>query len=348
MMSSTCTHDGVCTNSDVAQLGGLANLPTVIRHDSLSYMKNRDGIPMELILEPIFENSENDGTEAESSCSLYMAESSIPYSGLGMYAGRDFDRGERIENLPQVVVPLIDYHKDGSILTNYPWDASNHGAVLESKSSKTLCTNLGMLANSHLGLINARQRSEDGIEILLGSIDRRSDFGTGATSLYHAASFNAEVRIERGSELFADYGEQYFHYREEEFNAIFPTHSNYKEADGIVRSFAAKLKAVTTKEDEQAWKDTVAKAQEGVGEERIRVAYALPDSVEDVKYVAEVGTARYAIPGSSRSIEWLEENAMCLDNLRMGKSDIPHSGYGKCDLSKTHFNLVHCRIPSHL
>ena len=67
----------------------------------------------------------------------------------------------------------------------------------------------------------------------------------------------------------------------------------------------------------------------GNGAERMRVAYALPDAVEDLKLVAKIGTARYSIPESSRSIEWLEENGVCLDNLRMGKSNIPLAGYGK-------------------
>ena len=62
---------------------------------------------------------------------------------------------------------------------------------------------------------------------------------------------------------------------------------------------------------------------------KFRVAFALPEDVEDVKYVATVGTARYSIPESMRSLEWLEENGVCLDNMRMGKSDIPYAGHGK-------------------
>jgi hypothetical protein len=36
------------------------------------------------------------GQAAPSHCSLYMAESSIPNAGLGVYAARDFQMGERI------------------------------------------------------------------------------------------------------------------------------------------------------------------------------------------------------------------------------------------------------------
>jgi hypothetical protein len=338
MTISTCTSDDICTYLEGIQQTELPNLPTVIRYDSSSYLHQREWMPIELKPEQTFyENEErqdeddpgNAFIEHQSSCSLYMAMSSIPNSGFGIYSGRDLDRGEKIDLMPQVVIPLIDFQKK-NILQNYPWTAYLYGAHLEDEESKILYPGLGMLANSHLGLVNVMQKSVGGIEILNGPMDRRLDYGTGAYSLYHAASFNANTGIERGSELFLDYGEVYFHGREEEFVAIFPTGSNYREADGIVRKFAQGLGDVFTAEDEQAWKEIVTKLQDEGDEDRIRVAYALPDSVEDVKYAAEIGTARFSIPESIRSIEWLEESGLCLDNLRKGTSDIPHAGYGKC------------------
>jgi hypothetical protein len=37
-----------------------------------------------------------EGQHEDAHCSLYMAESSIPSAGLGVYAARDFHMGERI------------------------------------------------------------------------------------------------------------------------------------------------------------------------------------------------------------------------------------------------------------
>ena len=38
-------------------------------------------------------------TTSSSSCDLYMAESSIPNAGIGVYAGRDYQVGERIVSI---------------------------------------------------------------------------------------------------------------------------------------------------------------------------------------------------------------------------------------------------------
>ena len=185
-----------------------------------------------------------------------------------------------------------------------------------------------MLANSHLGLFNAKQMSEREVERLVGSTDRASEFGAGATSLYSAASFEAVKDIKKGAELFVDYGTNYFHGREQKWNKVFPAATDFVKADEIVRDFAQKLGDEITEEDEIKWKDIV--EQTGEEEDKVRTAYALPDSVQDVKYVAEVGTARFDVPGSLQSLEWLEENAMCLYNLRRGQSGIPHAGHGEC------------------
>ena len=263
----------------------------------------------------------------EQTCSLYMAESSIPNSGLGVYAGKDIARSDLVDDMPQVVIPLIDFKDKKTILWDYPWSGEWYGATLESTNPKILTPNIGMLANSHLGLANTQQRSEKGMHIHVDSEDRTSNFGAGANTLNHYASFSADTDIMRGSEIFADYGTSYFQHREEKFNLVFPSRGDYKEADSIVRDFAEKLGDTITEDDAKSWADIVQRVKDD--DEKIRVAYALPDSVEDVAYVAEVGTARYSLPGSSRSMEWLEDNGMCLDSIRMGKSDIPNALFGK-------------------
>ncbi len=64
----------------------------------------------------------------DSQCRLYMAESSIPNSGLGMYSGVDIPASAYVDLNPQIIVPLVDIelHQgrkyDRSLLSNYPWN----------------------------------------------------------------------------------------------------------------------------------------------------------------------------------------------------------------------------------
>ena len=330
MMSSTCTADGVCTNTEAIQPIALAPLPPIIRHDVLAYLNQRQGAS-ELKSEPPLSPKQWHRKQDifETQCTLYMAESSIPNAGLGIFAGKDFEVDELVDPAPQAVVPLIDIQRhtkyEGSVLANYPWASWTQGAQLEAKSIHILYPNLGMLANSHLGLANAENTNYCKIDI--GSNNRTTDYRTGANTLYHSASFTVEgSRIAMGSEIFVDYGEGYFHHREEQFDIVFPTFANYEEADKIIRDFAKTLKDEITEEDEEAWDKLVTELEDD--ELKTRVAFALPEFVDDVAHVAEVGTARWSIPESIRSTEWLQEHGICLDNLRMGKSEIPYAGNG--------------------
>lgn len=315
----------------------------IIRNDLQAYLEERKGAP-ELKPPPVFPKTWYQGnveTYAEPTCSLYMAESSIPNAGLGIFAGRAFFEEEPVDPSPQVVIPLIDLENSplytGSVLANYPWAGWSQGAHFEAVASTVLYPNLGMLANSHLGLANVDQNAVDGQIHLLGSTDRESDFSAGANTLYHGATFNVSKKpIRAGEEIFVDYGVSYFHFREEQFNMVFPTSTDYAEADEIVEDFAKKIGDEITDKNRREWKKIIMELEEDMGNEddeddkgKFRVAFALPENVEDVKYVATVGTARYSIPESIRSLEWLEENGVCLDNMRMGKSNIPYAGYGK-------------------
>ncbi len=341
MEAATCTSVDVCTPA-APNTNILPKIPTVVRHDSQTYMRERKGMPnLNPYHGPVFPKQwyQYDDIYSDPQCKIYVAESSIPNAGLGLFAGVDFVYDEFIDTNPQIVIPLIDpskydYSYSRSLLHNYPWSGWTQGAQFESESTSVLYPKIGMIANAHMGLINVEQ-SSDKIVSERGSFDRSIDYGTGARSLYNAFTFKVcrYEGIEQGSELFIDYGEAYFHDREEAFQMIFPTSSNYEEADEIVREFAARMgnegvKDEISDETRKAWKDIVRKIEDDGSHEQTRVAFALPEKLEDIKYVAEVGTARYSIPESIRSIKWLEDHGLCLGNLYKGKSNIPYAGNG--------------------
>lgn len=63
-------------------------------------------------------------------------------------------------------------------------------------------------------------------------------------------------------------------------------------------------------------------------EEDNRIRNALPRSLERVPEVIEMGTAKNSVPNRLRSIDWLKDNGICLDNIKPGKSTIrgAHNG----------------------
>jgi len=55
---------------------------------------------------------------------------------------------------------------------------------------------------------------------------------------------------------------------------------------------------------------------------------ALPQSVGDIDQVTQLGSARSHLPNIVGSLDWLEKNAMCMDNLRPGQSTNAPPGRG--------------------
>jgi hypothetical protein len=112
--------------------------------------------------------------EDNTECGLYMAESSIPHSGLGMYTARNISEEERIgfgdvsvqvediiENARLRVLHSrlgLEYEKEW-LLEHYYWTAESTMAQFDADFIESMVPGFGMLANSHTGLFNAAMRS---------------------------------------------------------------------------------------------------------------------------------------------------------------------------------------------
>lgn len=159
-------------------------------------------------------------------CGLYMAESAIPNSGMGMYTTKPYGTSDRIFH-GDVVVMLEDYHENMRLrelyrnsssspepagefwflLTNYYWDSQTTFSLYEGDSISSIIPGLGMLANSHPGLVNAEVEAPHQYDYYL---NRSKDPGAGASSAYHDGHFYAPRPIGVGEELFVDYGQKWY------------------------------------------------------------------------------------------------------------------------------------------
>ncbi len=376
----------------------LPPLPTIIRHDKEAYFEQRLNLPplsspsFDSLLSDGDNDTASDSTSASDDdnkkhstgtrklpkkwsttnqssssspisapeeCRLYMAKSSIPNSGLGIYAGVNIPPNTFVDTDPQIVLPLFDIedhnakssgietHYDDNIISNYPWNSYSKGAQLEAKLANLLYPNLGMLANSHLGLANTIQDNAKCHRQYSSVVKRSTNPGAGSYSLYSAMSFKTktDAGIAAGDEVFVDYGAGYFHHREKVWNTFFPTSDDYSTADDIVDEFL-------DGDIEMEWEDVLALLKRGkydlkededdeddddddnsndpVEKKKTqqRIAHALPESTSDLEHVSKIGTAKYSVPNSTLPLNFLKNHGICLDNLRMGKSSIPQGGYG--------------------
>lgn len=152
-----------------------------------------------------------DDCEARSqqppTCGLWLAESSIPHAGIGMYAGRSYEKKEALAATGDVVIPIVDinfYHgsKFNFLWDSYTWGAAELHAENEGIDEVNMASpGFGAAANCFLELLNVdewRAHNDN------AGLHRSRDPGAGAFSPYHNRTATAKTKIEAGQELFVD------------------------------------------------------------------------------------------------------------------------------------------------
>ena len=189
-------------------------------------------------------------TEAEGSssstyleCELYIAESTIPNAGMGLYSGVSKITTEKIGNGDKAI-PLLDimWHNGGSNagsqynhtfetnffnpMQNYVWNGVQMGMGLEVFASTTdvsaFWPGIDAMVNSYSGLINLKKATPIYDE---GGLHRSKHPGAGAITPYQANPSVVTRDIPVGGELFKSYGEPWFLGRE--YLGFIPLESHY-------------------------------------------------------------------------------------------------------------------------
>lgn len=127
----------------------------------------------------------------------------------------------------------------------------------------------------------------------------------------------------------SSYGDEWFVAREKALGVI-PNEKHFEEANEWLEEF--KENAI---EHCQGWEGDVkcrdkqyeVMLKEVLEKDR-RLRAAFPDNVEDVPDAIAIGTARFSARSSLQSVEFLQENGACLDNIIVGTSTIPQAGQG--------------------
>ena len=240
------------------------------------------------------------------------------------------------------------------------WDSYRGG-------TQSLIPGMGMMCNSHPGLTNARmRRPEVDLAGLHRSRDAGSGGYSEYHGYRYVASAQGDLggkdsdapklpggKIPAGMELFVDYGDGWFLSDERTELGPVPLSNTYKKADDLLEKFGSLVtKLVASSATAVAGRD------EGGGEEEDASAVAVTEDLWDV--VATLGewawTGRIrnallplrngtvalrasragwggaalhsSLPDVVRSLLWLEEHGLCLDNLSEGISTVRQAGRG--------------------
>ena len=279
-------------------------------------------------------------------CRYYIAQSSIPNSGWGIYTAIDIKEDDIVFQ-PEIIVPIIDIAKHNQKSHNwmpdsYVWQPEVPGIEFESDHVDAFIPGPGAIPNSYPELNNVGVRNKGSYDDC--GLHRSKDPGAGAFSYYIYDDARAIRNISAGSEVFINYGEHWFQYRTESFGYV-PLSGDFKHVDSTVTSFLAlKSKKETTLSSEaisNLWELT---KQISSDAPRVLNAFKITNG-GDLKKIKEIGIARYSLPNSQTNLTWMQKNGLCIDNLHPAKSNIPQAGKGAFVYQTFHKGEVVAPLP---
>jgi len=255
---------------------------------------------------------------------------------MGMYVGQtSFESGDIVGGADPVV-PLfkIEWHNGNRpfdfLWTEYVWSAEILNEMeqeVEDEDDLSFCSpGIGSVANSKLNMVNV-EYVEDTPRISMSGVSSESP-GAGAFTPYVRRQFHASTHMAPGMELFVYYGEDYFEYRDA--YAEVPMPKDYVVADRLLKLFrylkeiVPELMTSNTNISQDLYHLMVHDQAY-----RSRALHVMPSNMSMIDHILMTGgTANVTYNESIRSLEWLEENGSCMDNIKDGVSTIPHAGRG--------------------
>jgi len=265
-------------------------------------------------------------TVREAKCGVYVATSTIPNAGKGIYMGVTVP-GKDFTSISQYpVLPVVDFPAGVAWdARDYVWFGNTYETEYEAGSQghvDVMVVNHGALANFHPGLVNFHP----GKTFFSPLLDLRIDPGAGAFSDYADFSFLSQHEVKAGEEVFISYGESWFSAREGLKHN--PFSANYLEANQIIASsFSLSIHQEIKIENKQVEELLQMIKNNAVFDERTKLVLSSVESfsqIEDI--IIQNGSAESTT--ETRSLEWLEENGICVDHLYVKESTIRQAGRG--------------------
>lgn len=290
----------------------------------------------------VLENGEQDcfSSPNNPSCTLYMAESTIPGAGLGIFTGVHRQKDELVWP-GDVMFPVVDleYHMLAlgpdslfNPLKDYVWFGPEMGMQQETSYPyvspeyvTAFCPGLDAAINCNLALLNV-EKGRPKYETT--GLHRSKDPGAGAFTPYHQCETLAVEDIPAGGELFKFYGDWWFESRPEVFGLI-PLSEDYPAAEELVEEYNSLISTMqtstrewTTEMSQDVWDLVIHHPFPS------RTLNALPQTPDGIETVLQNGIRALYQPHATRSIQELNEHGRCVDQLESRPSTIPQAGRG--------------------
>lgn len=296
-------------------------------------------------------------------CRFYLAPSSIPNSGFGIYTTDAIPADTPITQLadaPSIILTDVDLHNDDKETNwnhhNYFWDGTGSGEF-EAKIVEESVVTFGSLCNYHTYLKNVKPLTSEYDD----SITSRGSGspGMGAYSYQSGYLFHSNRLIEAGEEIFCDYGEEWLDGRDSLIGVA--REEEYETAALLVKKVVDGLGADMDRRnsdsdsDSDSGGDALLKTVNSIVEHfQPRVSSVLPETKSQFELLQAILTS--GAPSSSskdaedadedeaamkeletelakgtlipRTMSWIKTHGKCLDNLIPQTSTLHHAGRG--------------------
>ena len=156
-------------------------------------------------------------SDNDDSCGLYLAPSTIPNAGLGVFTTRPLQEGQVVDTPSDLCIPIVDqkWHMGRKDFfwtpSEYVWNGDVMNMHHESEvrnGVKGFCPGaLDCATNCNLALINVGKSTPHWDT---AGLHRQTDEGAGAISPYRGGTTPVIADIPAGGELFKHYGDHWY------------------------------------------------------------------------------------------------------------------------------------------
>jgi hypothetical protein len=307
---------------------------------------------------PTAASDKNEG----DTCRIYMAPSTIPGAGYGLFAGVSYEKGDLVTP-GDGVVPIYDLvfhngnedHVTTFLWDEYVWSGATFSAMTELDITMEAASfGIGALPNCFFPLLNVEDSVRHGRDH--ANLDVSTSPGIGAFTPWYDRKSYAIQNIHLGSELFVDYGYDYFAGGREETIGLVPFLKHYKIADAILEQLNQITHRIlsnhssnnTTTMDRGATRRTTTTttttattlnhlmedvfqlARTVLATWPTRMLNAFPNNSTQIATILQNGgTAKKDYQRSIRNLDYLKHSGTCMDHLHVQPSQlIPEAGRG--------------------
>jgi hypothetical protein len=275
-------------------------------------------------------------------CRVYIAPSTIPGAGYGIFAGVSFRKGDLVTP-GDGVVPIHNpvfhngnvEHVDTFLWDEYVWSASTFTAMdIPNQGMEGASFGIGALPNCYFALLNVEDSHTHGRDYL--NLEKINSPGIGAFTPWHDRRSHATKNIHVGSELYVDYGYSYFTSRIETIGHV-PFLDDYDIADRLLHKFTNMSNKIDTTTNvlpstrlPHIQEDLYQISRKLLEIWPNRIYRAFPTNSTMISNVLQQGgTIRQDYLRSIRNIDFLKTYGACMDHLYVAPSKLlPHAGRG--------------------